>query len=719
MLVEEGDERAIDWDRLIAKEKRWQRKESTRKNPAPNAGKRRAVEEEDDDDDGDEIYPCLEDSRSWDFDHEKVENEDKLAAIWHDWDAEIEAERRRVPDLIKFKDIDVLIDSCDHEFVFREDCGKVCEICGRVVKLVSDVFDIPVPARKASSRPATKKLKLHEDYAWKSTLNFGDITVDLVPHPMDSARMYPHQREAFIFISRNLLSKEPGGVILHHAPGTGKTFLVISFLTSFFANFQSARAMILAPKGMLLRWEEEFHKWEVASLPVYILDGDSDIKVYKWATERSVLIMTPQLLASKLAGGQGEEGDESWLLARAADVLVFDEAHYARNDNTRIAEALKTVRTPRRIFLSGTVFQNNLDELYNLFTLCRPSFLTPVLERFEFDASKDDAERHFFKEMIENRLENNLGAAVRFFRKLTAPFLHWHGGKVLDSLPGIEEVLVTLNLTEAHKALVLNAGKSYTKEKKRGFLAEDSRLARACVHPCFAVDVESPQLEQQDPKAGAKTAFVMELLRFLRNKPEKLIIFGQYRQPLELLKNMIMERLGWRELHEVLYMSGETATNERVRISSTFNSKSSTARVILVSIKACGEGISLVGGSRVVVLDTAWNPSTVRQAVSRAFRIGQKKKVYVYRLLVGNTLEHEVEKLRRSMRKDFLAMALFHTEVTPEDLARKAGLKQELAPVEDTQDAFLKPFLLEGSDIKYRCDGVYRVPRGLDEVCAA
>jgi DNA repair and recombination RAD54-like protein len=108
---------------------------------------------------------------------------------------------------------------------------------------------------------------------------------------------------------------------------------------------------------------------------------------------------------------------------------------------------------------------------------------------------------------------------------------------------------------------------------------------------------------------------------------------------------------------QILRLDGKMHPAERESTITRFNSNSES-RVLCASVKACGEGISLVGASRVVLLEVSWNPAVARQAISRAFRIGQQRKVVVYRLIAADT--HEEHKIHESsIRKDWLARVLF------------------------------------------------------------
>jgi len=147
----------------------------------------------------------------------------------------------------------------------------------------------------------------------------------------------------------------------------------------------------------------------------------------------------------------------------------------------------------------------------------------------------------------------------------------------------------------------------------------------------------------RDPAVGVKTRFVINLLKHLRLGQEKILIFCQNLDPLLLLEEMLGKQFGWVREREILQIDGKVQSDERQRIIERFNDPNGRIRVLLASTKACGEGVNLTGASRVVFMDVLWNPAVIRQAIHRAFRIGQEKIVHVYRLVFsGNSFKNSL-----------------------------------------------------------------------------
>ncbi|PNX85987.1 SNF2 family amino-terminal protein [Trifolium pratense] len=178
-----------------------------------------------------------------------------------------------------------------------------------------------------------------------------------------------------------------------------------------------------------------------------------------------------------------------------------------------------------------------------------------------------------------------------------------------------------------------------------------------------------------NPHEGVKTKFVYEFVRLCDASKEKVLIFSQFHAPLQLIQDQLNSAFNWSN-GEVLFMSSNDSTKDKQSIIHSFNDENSKVKVLLAATKACSEGISLVGASRVVFLDVAWNPSVKRQAISRAYRIGQKKVVYTYHLLAEGTTE--AEKYGKQAEKDRLSELLFSAKnATDNDVSKRRAVNFE------------------------------------------
>ncbi|KAM7253885.1 hypothetical protein ACFE04_031567 [Oxalis oulophora] len=490
-----------------------------------------------------------------------------------------------------------------------------------------------------------------------NNFNYEEGTVwELIPGTKQS--MYPHQREGFEFIWNNVA----GGLHLEKIKNPE-------------TKNHGSGPVIVAPRSMLLTWEEEFKKWKV-NIPFHILNipelsGNESkaatnlykrskdprlvrlMKLFSWKNKQSVLGISYGLF-EKLAGddnkkvlkGLYEHEIVKTLLLNTSDIFIFDEGHTPRNEKSRMFRALHQIKIEKQIILSGTPFQNNFVELYNTLCLVRPSF-----------ADKMEAKNGGSGCQLQD-------ASIEELRATIAPFVHIHKGNILkQTLHGLRHSILILQPGNTQKSL-LDAVQG-----PRYVLKDDCAMSLLSVHPSLLPEsinnkqalVDRYKLQDLRLKleAGVKTWFLMELLRLSMALKEKVLVFGQYIEALTYIKDQLEFQHKWREGREILHMDGRSDPRKRQTHINLFNDPKSEARIMLASTKACGEGINLIGASRVVLLDVLWNPSVERQAISRAYRIGQKKIVYVYRLITSGTMEEG--KWNRKAEKDRLSELVFRS----------------------------------------------------------
>ncbi|KAF9592917.1 hypothetical protein IFM89_018633 [Coptis chinensis] len=163
-------------------------------------------------------------------------------------------------------------------------------------------------------------------------------------------------------------------------------------------------------------------------------------------------------------------------------------------------------------------------------------------------------------------------------------------------------------------------------------------------------------LSKMDIREGMKAKFFLSILGLCESSGERLLVFSQYRLPLKFMERLVVHTKGWRVGKEIFMITGESSYEERERSMERFNS-SADAKVFFGSIKACGEGISLVGTSSILIMDVHLNPSVTRQAIGRAFRPGQVRKVFTYRLVASDSPEEE--NYNTSCRKELVSKMWF------------------------------------------------------------
>ncbi|PUZ76826.1 hypothetical protein GQ55_1G321200 [Panicum hallii var. hallii] len=688
---------------------------------------------------------------------EKTENDKYQEDLWREYDIAFESmnigshaceeDGKEVPPVEQI--------SCKngkHEFIIDEQIGVWCKHCHVVDLEIRHV--LPAMGKFSAERDSAIEPEL--DSICKEMLNLfeeNDVLVsnghevpcnfgghkagsvwDLIPGVKED--MFPHQQDAFEFMWTKLAggttieqlkhtaSTDGGGCVISHAPGTGKTRLAITFVQSYLEVFPHCSPVIIAPRGMLATWEKEFRKWKV-KLPFHVLNSteinwsedktiqeqaakngtfhqrlltekmDQNyrrlVKLGSWMNGTSIIGVSYSLFR-KLVNDEGMDGDKvTKLLLEKPDLLVLDEGHTPRNKKSLIWKALSEVRTEKRIILSGTPFQNNFEELYNTLCLVRPKDAI-LLEK---DEGKD-----FWTSL---RLSDITKANIDQIRKKLDPVVHIHNGKFLQkSLPGLRESVVILNPLPYQKEVIA----SMEKTMAIGLEAE-YKISLASIHPSLIARAKLSEKEESMvdkskleslrscPSEGVKTRFVSEIVNLCEALNERVLVFSQYLDPLSLIMEQLKARFNWAEGKEILLMSGNVLVKNRQTMMEAFNNMKSKAKVMLASTKACCEGITLIGASRVVLLDVVWNPSVGRQAIGRAYRIGQEKIVYTYNLIAEGTTEKS--KYDRQAKKEHMSKLLFSKETEhgnlPPEITFNDRILEEMTAREDLKKLFVKIYV--------------------------
>ncbi|KAL4615853.1 hypothetical protein ACB092_07G156900 [Castanea dentata] len=667
--------------------------------------------------------------------------DDGLANIWNEMAVALECSK-----VFTF-DFDIGVDpstdehtreggeQCDHSFFLKDDLGYVCRICGVVDKAIESIFEFQYSKGKKTTRTYMRDSQSNNSIGSDKSLPLGvksssdDLMAnEIFAHPRHSKQMKPHQVEGFNFLCSNLLSNNPGGCILAHAPGSGKTFLVISFIQSFLARYLHARPLVILPKGILATWKKEFQIWQVEDIPLLDFYGSKaesrsqqlDV-LRQWVAQKSILFLGYKQFSAIVCdrGTSKVATDCQDILLKVPSILILDEGHTPRNENTDMVQSLSRIQTPLKVILSGTLYQNHVKEVFNILNLVRPKFLRlqasqdivrRIMSRVQVSSVRKNLKPGMdlaFFDLVEHTLqqkdENSKRKAtvIQDLREMTRQVLHYYKGDFLDELPGLVDFNVMLNLSAIQKIEV-------EKLRRLDYFRRNSLGSLVYMHPQLKyfsekypstgdkslVDDEKidEMLENMNVREGVKVKFFLNMLGLCESAGEKLLVFSQYILPLKLLERLSMKVKGWRPQKEIFMITGDSNSEYREWSMERFNS-SDDAKVFFGSIRACGEGISLVGASRILILDVHLNPSVSRQAIGRAFRPGQKRKVYTYRLIAADSPEEEDH--NTCFRKESISKMWFEWN----ENCGHSEFEMKTRDVKDCGDPFLESLSLQ-EDIK-------------------
>jgi SNF2 family DNA or RNA helicase len=330
--------------------------------------------------------------------------------------------------------------------------------------------------------------------------------------------------------------------------------------------------------------------------------------------------------------------DAEKLKKESFSLLLVDEAHLMKNAETRVSRTVKQLRSQYRLALSGTPVENRLEDLRSLFDFILPGYLGNATHF-----------REQYRIPIEVRRNHEQADALR---KVTSPFLLRRlktDKKIIKDLPekiAINEYAVLEKdqaaLYESIVAESIKKSKELDpKERPSLILSMLTSLKQICDHP-RVFDKESPAVSNLSGKAQLLLTLLEEILA----NREKTLVFSQYVETLDCLQRIIKKELGEGPLifHGGLSQSTRTETVNRFQ-------DDPAARILLVSLKAGGLGLNLTAASRVIHYDLWYNPAVENQATDRAFRIGQKRNVFVHRFITKNSFEEKIDAMITNKKK--------------------------------------------------------------------
>jgi DNA excision repair protein ERCC-6 len=326
---------------------------------------------------------------------------------------------------------------------------------------------------------------------------------------------------------------------------------------------------------------------------------------------------------------------------------VLDEGHKIRNPDAEVTILCKNIRTPNRIILSGTPIQNNLPELWSLYDFVFPGRLgtLPVFKtQFSIPIQMGG-----YSNASNVQVQTAYKCAC-VLRDFIAPYLlRRMKVDVAQELPKKSEQVLFCKLSRFQRLRYMRYLESDTVSKilngKYQVLAGIDILRKICNHPDLLEDSKSVPDYGSASRSG-KLLVVEALLNMWLQQKHRVLLFCQTRQMLDLVERFVSTKN-----FKYLRMDGNTPIPSRSKMVDSFNGDESFF-VFLLTTKVGGLGINLTGANRVIIFDPDWNPSTDMQARERAWRLGQKKSVTIYRLMTSGTIEEKI--YHRQIFKQFL-----------------------------------------------------------------
>ncbi|XP_077381993.1 chromodomain-helicase-DNA-binding protein 4 isoform X3 [Festucalex cinctus] len=506
------------------------------------------------------------------------------------------------------------------------------------------------------------------------------IKFDRQPDYLDSTggTLHPYQLEGLNWLRFSWA--QATDTILADEMGLGKTVQTAVFLYSLYKEGHSKGPFLVsAPLSTIINWEREFEMWAPDMYVVtYVGDKDSRAvirenefsfegnairggkkasKMKKDSTVKFHVLLTSYEL---ITIDQAVLGSIEWAC------LVVDEAHRLKNNQSKFFRVLNNYPLQHKLLLTGTPLQNNLEELFHLL-----NFLTP--ERFNNLEGFLEEFADIAKEDQIKKLHDMLGPHM--LRRLKAD--------VFKHMPSKTELIVRVELSPMQK-------KYYKFILTRNFEALNTRgggnqvsllnvvmdLKKCCNHPYLfpAAATEAPKLPNGMyeglalTKASGKLMLLHKMMKKLKEGGHRVLVFSQMTKMLDLLEDFLEN-----EGYKYERIDGGVTGNMRQEAIDRFNAPGAPQFAFLLSTRAGGLGINLASADTVIIYDSDWNPHNDIQAFSRAHRIGQNRKVMIYRFVTKASVEERITQVAKKK------MMLTHLVVRP-GLGSKTGSmsKQEL-----------------------------------------
>uniref|UniRef100_A0A674A2Y4 Chromodomain helicase DNA binding protein 4a n=1 Tax=Salmo trutta TaxID=8032 RepID=A0A674A2Y4_SALTR len=532
------------------------------------------------------------------------------------------------------------------------------------------------PGKKIKVKGKTKRMdRPPENPVVDPTIKF-----ERQPDYLDSTggNLHPYQLEGLNWLRFSWA--QGTDTILADEMGLGKTVQTAVFLYSLYKEGHSKGPFLVsAPLSTIINWEREFEMWAPDMYVVtYVGDKDSRavIRENEFSFENNairggkraskmkkdssvkfhVLLTSYELITIDMA----ILGSIDWAC------LVVDEAHRLKNNQSKFFRVLNNYPLQHKLLLTGTPLQNNLEELFHLLNFLTPerfSNLEGFLEEFA-DIAKEDQIK---------KLHDMLGPHM--LRRLKAD--------VFKHMPSKTELIVRVELSPMQK-------KYYKFILTRNFEALNTRsggnqvsllnvvmdLKKCCNHPYLfpVAAMEAPKMPNGMydgsalTKSAGKLTLMQKMMRKLKDGGHRVLIFSQMTKMLDLLEDFLEN-----EGYKYERIDGSITGGMRQEAIDRFNAPGALQFAFLLSTRAGGLGINLATADTVIIYDSDWNPHNDIQAFSRAHRIGQNKKVMIYRFVTKASVEERITQVAKKK------MMLTHLVVRP-GLGSKTGSmsKQEL-----------------------------------------
>ncbi|MBP1626003.1 MAG: type restriction endonuclease subunit [Holophagaceae bacterium] len=419
------------------------------------------------------------------------------------------------------------------------------------------------------------------------------------------------------------------GGILADDMGLGKTIEVLAML--LYRQAQSPKfgppTLLICPTSLLGNWEREIEKF-APGLPFFVHHGNNREVLPASFIPHTVVLTTYGVIRR----------EEEIFGARSWGMVVVDEAQAIKNAGSAQAKAVRRIRAPFKLALTGTPIENRLSELWSILAFALPGYL-----------GSESSFKEAFATPIEKYRDPD---AAQELRQRVGPFILRRlktDRNIIQDLPEKQEMKVYTQLTKEQATLYQARVEQMDKDlavasaiERRGrILALLTHLKQICNHP-------SHFLRQTGPYKGrsGKLERMTEMLEEVVEIGDRALIFTQFKEMGDRLQVHLKDVLGF----EPPFLHGGTTRDQRDEMVRSFQEDPDSPPILLLSLKAGGVGLNLTAATHVFHFDRWWNPAVEDQATDRSYRIGQTRNVQVHKLITMGTLEEKIDAILESKR---------------------------------------------------------------------
>ena len=486
--------------------------------------------------------------------------------------------------------------------VFKEEDGE---------KIKVSFFDMPIVQDMIDEKAFKNDFMGSKDFFE----GINELPTEEIEYPKLNATLRDYQKYGYKWLK--YLTDNNLGACLADDMGLGKTLQAIALLSNLHEE-KKKKSIVIMPKSLIYNWENEIKKFS-PKLKVGVYYGiNRDFSSLK---KVDVILTTYGTIRNDIEN----------LLEHKFDLLILDESQNIKNINSQTTKAVLLLNAKKRVALSGTPIENNLLELYSLFRFLNPEMFGSV--------------QRFTNSYILPIQKYSDTSTIEELKKKIYPFLLRRVKKeVLEDLPDKIEKLVYVDMNDEHR-------KFYEERRKYYYsLLEKNTSSQGNFDKFFVLQainelrhiVSSPELETKKIISSKKEVLIENVIEAIENN-HKVLVFVNYLSSIESICESLKE-------NKIKYLKMTGQTKDRQNLVDKFQSDS-RYKVFVMTLKTGGVGLNLVSADTIFIYDPWWNTTVENQAIDRAYRLGQDKTVFAYKMIMRNTIEEKILKLQEIKNK--------------------------------------------------------------------